>query len=110
MDKETIMKRAASAAFKNANGQVLRTINILREKYNKLEIVQSVLEDSGVGISSFTDAVNYLTLEGYVQIRRIDTHAPADIADTSFRDCEAKVTGKGIKLLAGSIKDDLIEV
>ena len=110
MDKEAILRKASSAAFRNANGHVLRTINILREKYNKLETVQSVLEESGVDVGEFTDAVNYLTLEGYIRLRTVSSHEPADIADVSFRDCEAKVTGKGIKLLAGSVKDDLVEV
>ena len=110
MDKETLLKKASSASFRQANGQVLRTINILREKYNKLEIVQSVLVDSGVDAGSFTDAVNFLSMEGYIQLRKIDSHLPADIADTSYKDCEAKVTGKGVRLLAGGIKDDMIEV
>ena len=103
MDKETLLKKASSASFKQANGQVLRTINILRERYNKLEVVQSVL-------GSFVDSVNFLSMEGYIQLRKIDGHEIADIADTSYKDLEAKVTGKGVRLLAGNISDGMIEV
>lgn len=110
MDKEALLKRASSASFKRANGLVLRTINILREKYNELEVVQSVLSESGIEPGEFTDAVNFLSLERYIQLRRIDSHTPADIADISYKECEAKVTAKGIRLLAGNIKDDLVEV
>lgn len=110
MDKETLLKRASSASFKRANGLVLRTINILREKYNELEVVQSVVTESGVDEGEFTDAINFLSLEGYIQLRRIGSHLPADIADVSYKECEAKVTAKGIRLLAGGTVDDMIEV
>lgn len=110
MNKEEILKKAESTAFKLVNGQVLRTINILREKYNKLELVQSILEESGIQINSFMDALNFLSMEGYIKLRFINTHLDADIADASYKDCEAKVTAKGIRLLAGGIKDDMIEV
>ena len=110
MDKETLLKKASSASFKQANGQVLRTINILREKYNKLEVVQSVLTDSGIDLGSFVDSVNFLSMEGYIQLRTIDGKIEADIADNSYKDLEAKVTGKGVRLLAGNISDEMIEV
>ena len=110
MDKETLLQKASSASFKKTNGLVLRTINILRERYNKLDVVQDVLEDSGTDISSFIDSVNFLSMEGYIQLRKIDGHEIADIADTSYKDLEAKVTGKGVRLLAGNISDGMIEV
>ncbi len=110
MDRETLLKKASSVSFKKTNGLVLRTINILREKYNKLDVVQEILEDSGTDVSSFVDSVNFLSMEGYIQLRTIDGHATVDIADASYKDCEAKVTGKGVRLLAGGINDDMIEV
>ena len=42
-------KRALRAgSFVHNNGKVLRTVNILRLKYNKLTGVQSVLADDGI--------------------------------------------------------------
>lgn len=110
LNREEIIKKAKSAAFRNANGQVLRTINILREKYNQLEIVQSVLTESGVDVGEFVDAINFLSLEQYIKIRRISDRSEVDIADISFKDCEAKLTAKGIRLIAGGASDDMIEV
>ena len=47
-------KRALRAgSFVHNNGKVLRTVNILRLKYNKLTGVQSVLEDDGIARMSF---------------------------------------------------------
>ena len=63
MDKETLLKKASLASFKKTNGLVLRTINILREKYNKLDVVQEILGDSGTDVGSFTDSVNFLSME-----------------------------------------------
>ena len=87
-------KRALRAgSFVHNNGKVLRTVNILRLKYNKLTGVQSVLEE-----------------EGYIHLRRISNKEPAALADTDYTALEAKLTGKGIRLLAGGIEDDMIEV
>ena len=110
MDKEAMLKAASAAAAKKANGQVLRTINILRDKFNSLDVVQNILENSGVRIDEFRDALNYLMLAEYIQIRRIDIHADADLADVSYKECEARLSAKGIQLLGGVIKDDMIEV
>ena len=82
-------KRALRAgSFVHNNGKVLRTVNILRLKYNKLTGVQSVLEDDGIAEDEFLDSVNFL----------------------DYTALEAKLTGKGIRLLAGGIEDDMIEV
>ncbi len=110
MNKEEMMQKAKSTAFRINNGQVLRTINILREKYNQLEIVQSVVEDNGVDMGEFVDSVNFLSMEGYISLRKISDHGNVDIADVNYKECEAKVTGKGIRLLTGGICDNMIEI
>lgn len=101
-------KRALRAgSFIHNNGKVLRTVNILRLKYNKLTGVQSVLEDDGIAEDEFLDSVNFLAEEGYIHLRRISNKEPAALADTDYTALEAKLTGKGIRLLAGGIEDDM---
>ena len=57
-------KRALRAgSFVHNNGKVLRTVNILRLKYNKLTGVQSVLEDDGIAEDEFLDSVNFLATQ-----------------------------------------------
>ena len=89
-------QRLKAGNFVRNNGRVLRTINILRHKYNKLSGIQNVLEDDGISQDEFLDAVNFLALEGYI--------------DNHFETLEARLTGKGIRLLAGGIDDKMIEV
>ena len=104
-------KRALRAgSFVHNNGKVLRTVNILRLKYNKLTGVQSVLADDGIAEDEFLDSVNFLAEEGYIHLRRISNKEPAALADTDYTALEAKLTGRGIRLLAGGIEDDMIEV
>ena len=104
-------KRALRAgSFVNNNGKVLRTVNILRLKYNKPTGVQSVLADDGIAEDEFLDSVNFLAEEGYIHLRRISTKESAALADTDYTALEAKLTGRGIRLLAGGIEDDMIEV
>ena len=51
-----------------------------------------------------------LAEEGYIHLRRISTKESAALADTDYTALEAKLTGRGIRLLAGGIEDDMIEV
>ena len=72
--------------------------------------MQSVLEDDGIAEDEFLDSEHFLAEEGYIHLRRISTRESAVLADTDYTALEAKLTGKGIRLLAGGIEDDMIEV
>ena len=102
---DTIAKMRAGRFIKN-NGRVLRTINLLRYKYEKLEEVKYALED--MPENEYLDSLNYLSEAGYIQMRRVTSKQIAEIAD--YVHLEAKLTEKGIRLLAGKLEDDLIEV
>ena len=96
--------------FVRNNGKVLRTVNILRFKYNKLAGMQSVLEDGGITEDEFLDSINFLAEEGYIHLRLVSTKENASLSDEEYTALEAKLTGKGIRLLAGGCSDDMIEV
>lgn len=97
--------------FVHNNGRVLRTINILRTKYNKLTGVERVLQDDGISEDEFLDSINFLADEEYIKLRIISSKDEVnDIADNDYRTLEAKLTAKGIRLLAGGIEDNMIEV
>ena len=102
-----IAKMRAGRFIKN-NGRVLRTINLLRYKYEKLEEVKYALED--MPENEYLDSLNYLSEAGYIQMRRVTSKRIAEIADVDYIQLEAKLTEKGIRLLAGKLQDDLIEV
>ena len=101
------LRRAAKADLPDRIGRLSRITGL---KYNKLTGVQSVLEDDGIAEDEFLDSVNFLAEEGYIHLRRISNKDPAALADTDYTALEAKLTGKGIRLLAGGIEDDMIEV
>lgn len=103
-------QRLKASGFARGNGRVLCAINILRIKYNKLAGVKNVLKGEGVAEDEFLDAVNFLAEEGYIHLRRISTREKADLADCDYTALEAKLTGKGIRLRAGDIKDDMVEM
>lgn len=102
-----IAKIRAGRFIKN-NGRVLRTINLLRYKYEKLEEVKYALDD--MPENEYLDSLNYLSEAGYIQMRRVTSKQLAEIADVDYIQLEAKLTEKGIRLLAGKLQDDLIEV
>lgn len=110
-DTRDELKRKINACnFVKNNGTVLRTINILRTKYTKLSVIQGVLEDDNVTEGEFLDCIHFLNEEDYIHLRIISTKDSANIYDYNYKALEAKLTGKGIRLLAGGLTDELVEV
>ena len=108
MDMEKQMQLIKAGNFKENNGSVMRTINMLRHKYHKLKSVKYALPDISEG--EVLDSVNYLHEAGYIHLRSILTKEPAALSDCEFDELEARLTAKGISLLAGGISDPCIVV
>ena len=92
MDMEKQMQLIRAGNFKENNGSVMRTINMLRYQYHKLKSVEYALPDITKG--EITDSVNYLYEAGYIHLRTV----------------LSKLTAKGISLLAGGINDPCIKL
>lgn len=103
-------QRLRAGGFVRNNGKVLRTINILRIKFNKLTGTKNVLKDDGIAEDEFLESVNFLAEEGFIHLRHIASKEAATLADSDYTTLEAKLTGKGIRLRAGGIEDNMIEV
>lgn len=101
-------KELRAGNFEYNNGVLIRTINLLHIKYNKLAGIQRALQDNGMSEGEFLDSVNFLTEAGYIHIRHISDKTNAVLADSEYITLEAKLTEKGIRLARGSIKDNLI--
>lgn len=107
MDKATLNKRISAGNFVENNGSVLRAINILKTKFNRLKDIKYALNADKTDIEK---SINYLYEAGYLHLRTIGSHADTSLADNDFDDIEAKLTAKGIQLLAGVIEDECVEV
>lgn len=107
MDKETLNKRISAGNFVENNGSVLRAVNILKTKFNRLKDIRYALN---IDKSDIENSINYLHEAGYLHLRTIDGHIASSLADSNFEDMEAKLTAKGIQLLAGVIEDECVEV
>lgn len=108
MDEKTAVNKIRAGRFIKNNGKVLRTINIMRYKFEKLSEVHYALDD--MPENEYFDSLNYLFEAGYIQIRHIRSRQPAVLADEDIEQLEAKLTDKGIRLLAGRMFDELVEV
>ena len=111
MEKEALAAKIRAGNCITNNGRVLRTINVLRTKYNKLTGIHYALSEE-MQPDQFQDSVNYLFEAEYIELRHVETKAiiGTGLADHSYKELEAKLTAKGIQLLAGAIRDPLIEV
>lgn len=111
MDKNKMKREIYAANFRVNNGKVMRAINLLRTEYIKLVGVESAVEGIGVEHWEFIDCVNYLSQAGYIHLRYTGSKVSATLADCDDHAAlEAIVTAKGIQLLAGGIKDPVVEV
>lgn len=110
MNREAEIRRMRAGNFTMNNGKVLLTINLLREKYNALKSVERGVKYDGIDKQEFIDSVNFLSEEGYIHLRDINSKEDASLSDFDYQSLEAKVTGKGIRLLAGGISDDVVDL
>ncbi|WP_283606514.1 type VI secretion protein [Faecalispora anaeroviscerum] len=108
MDNAEMLRKMRAGRFVENNGKVLRTINILRHKYEQLKDVKYAL-DMEMSETEYLDCINYLAEAGYIALRDISTKSPANIADADYTRLEAKVTALGIQLLGGAIDDKMIK-
>ncbi|MEE1155698.1 MAG: type VI secretion protein [Acutalibacteraceae bacterium] len=90
------------------NGRVLRTINLLSYRYVRLTDAQYALDD--IPEDELLDSINYLTEAGYIKSRDIKSHSFGTLADYNIEQLEAKLTDKGLKLLSGKLKDEMVDV
>ena len=110
MDRDLERRKLRVGAFLLNNGRVLMTINLLREKYNALRSIEKGVRGEGINRQEFVDSVNFLAEEGYITLREIDSREKAGLADYDYLTLEAKITGKGIRLLGGGIKDNMVDL
>ncbi len=108
MDKETLNRRISAGNFVENNGSVLRTVNLLKTKYNKLKSIQYAL--SSIDRNEISNSINYLYEAGYLHLRHTESKQPSSLADDDFDVLEGKLTAKGIQLLAGVIQDECVEI
>lgn len=110
MDRKQEKRRLRAGNFMINNGRVLSTINLLREKYNDLRSVCKAVGYEGIDKDEFIDSVNFLAEEGYVHLRDVQSKEDANLADYNYQVLEAKVTGKGIRLLGGGLSDNMVDL
>mgnify|MGYP004583036785 CR=1 FL=1 len=108
MDRETLNRRINAGNFVETNGSIMRTLNILATKYSRLKDIRYAI--SGVSKTEIETSINYLCEAGYLHLREIDSRQATTLADAEFEKLEAKLTSRGIQLLAGVIKDECVEV
>ncbi|MDR1628957.1 MAG: type VI secretion protein [Oscillospiraceae bacterium] len=111
MTNENDIRKLRQGNFVVNNGIVMRAVNLLRMHFNKLSGVQKLLfQRDGIIEADFLDSLNFLVRAGYIELREISSKRPVILADCDYRTLEAIITEKGIRLAAGSIHDDLVEV
>lgn len=108
-EKELLKKKLRANNFVKNNRTVLEVINLLRHKCIQLTAVESVLRSRDISRDEFLDCINFLTEEKYITLREIESKKVTTLADAEWDILEAKVAGRGMRLLGGEIVDKMIE-
>lgn len=107
-DQAELLKKIRAAAFTRNNGQVLRTVNILRHKYVSLRDIRCAVERD-MDERQYLDCINFLSEAEYIHLRDISSRQPVELSDADYVRLEAKVTEKGIRLLGGELSDKMVD-
>lgn len=109
MENKELGDRIRQKKFFRNNGIVLKGINLLRTQFVSLPDLKYALEPT-LTENEFLDCVNYLTEGGYIRTRHIESKQELTLADSVPEQLEAKVTQKGIQIIACVLTDSCIEV
>ena len=108
--EKQIRQKLYQEEFKENNGRVIRTINILQGHYINLHSLKEALSEY-MNIAEFDESIVYLHKSCYVEIRaKWSKKVVIDINEYSYKELEVCFTQKGIKLLRGFITDEAVEV
>ncbi len=108
MKDDAIAKKMRQGQFVRNNGRVLRAINLLRHKYERLQDVRYALDD--IPEDQYLDSINFLDSAGYIKLRNVVSREETHLEDADeYTDLEAKVTATGIRLLGGEISDHMVD-
>lgn len=87
----------------------LRTVHMYCGTWYRLRSVGPVLRDEQqISHGELRAALDYLQERGYIDARTVRDRAHAQIADHAPEDLECKLLPDGLALLAGEIKDPLV--
>ncbi len=109
-DKEKLKKELLASNFKENNGLILLSLNILQTKYTKLISLYSVFKTRNLGEDDFVESINFLAEEEYIYLRDIDTKNKSSLDSSFYKDLESKLSSKGLRLLNGGLSDNMVEV
>lgn len=107
MNEQNIIERMNNEKFASDNGTILRALNIIGASYKPLAQLGRALETE-MNASEFAESINYMSLAGYILLRRCANKQTADIADNDIEELEAKLSDEGIRLLRGRLTDDCV--
>ena len=108
MDKNEIQRKVEIGNFVANNGRILRTINLLGDKYKRLTDIGYVLGD--LEQDDIIKSIAYLRDAGYLILRRISDKRDVETSEAAFTDLECRLSPKGTQLLCGVITDGCVDV
>lgn len=108
MEKDDLRKRLQQYAFRNNNGQIMRTVNILKPQESTVRNICYLMP--GEPKESVQDSLKYLMEAGYIRITgpKGETFTGQIEEDNDF--FRISLTASGMELLMGVQENPAVEV
>lgn len=108
MEKDNLRKRLQQYAFRKNNGQIMRTVNMLKSQESTVGNICYLLQ--GEPTEAVQNSLNYLSEAGYIRITGPMGEAFSGQIDESTKDHRITLTATGMELIMGVRENPAVEV
>ena len=110
--KEKLLAEMEQSDFAKNNGKIMRTLKRACAELPQPEQHSAHFEGRRqLARDNTPPASTFWLLEGYILLRTVKDHVRCeDLADHNWTELEAKLSGKGMRVLEKDVKDAMIEV
>lgn len=108
MNEKHIRQQIETHAFKDTNGKILRTLNVLNHSERTIRSIIYVMDD--VPHKELENSLHYLLESGYIRIPNVKESALLDVMDEENTVRKLVITNTGMELLEGVRNDPSVDM
>ena len=108
MDTQNLKKRLQQYTFRENNGQIMRTVNILKPQESTVGNIQYLMQ--GETCEAIQNSLNYLIEAGYIRVKGPRGEPFPGQLNDSCKDYHITLTAAGLELLMGVQESPAVDV
>ena len=108
MDAENLKRRLQQYTFRENNGQIMRTVNMLNPRESTLGNIRYLMR--GEPLEAVQNSLNYLAEVGYIRIEGPKGEPFPGQLDQACKDYKITLTAAGMEILMGVQESPAVDV